>query len=83
MANLCREPGALSVYCPLDMKEMLIASAPKLFFETDHFKGWPAVLVRMEAIDDDALRGRIEAAWEMRAPKTLVKDRRAEKKDAR
>lgn len=79
LANLCREPGALSVFCPLELKEMLIASEPRFFFETDHFKGWPAVLVRMDAIDDDALRSRLVAAWELRAPKKLVKSWRAEK----
>jgi hypothetical protein len=73
LANPCREPGALSVYCPLPEKEMLIAAAPDLYFETEHFRNWPAVLVRMEAIDDATLKARLEAAWAARAPKALMK----------
>ena len=72
-ANPCREPGALSVYCPLELKAALIEARPDLYFDTDHFRGWPAVLVRMDAIDDETLRSRLEAAWAQRAPKKLLK----------
>ena len=36
--------------CPLEEKELLIAAAPEIYFETDHYKGWPAILVRIHAI---------------------------------
>ncbi len=64
LANLCREPGALSVHCPLELKEVLVQSRPDVYFDTPHFSGWPAVLVRMDAIDDDLLRDRLESAWQ-------------------
>ena len=54
---------------------MLIAAAPDLYFETDHYRNWPAVLVRMDAIDDATLKARLHAAWEARAPRSLVKAR--------
>jgi hypothetical protein len=72
-ANICSVPGALAVHCPLELKAMLIDAAPEFYFDTPHFKGWPAVLVRMEAIDDETLSSRLESAWAMRAPKRLVK----------
>ncbi len=77
LANPCREPRALAVHCWVGDKELLIAAAPDLYFETDHFRGWPAVLVRMDRIDDATLKARLTAAWEMRAPKKLVKAFRA------
>ena len=44
-------PDTLVVTCPLEEKEMLMAAAPGIYFETDHYRGWPAVLVRIEEID--------------------------------
>jgi hypothetical protein len=32
--------------CALDEKEVLMEAGAKVYFETDHYKGWPAVLVR-------------------------------------
>jgi hypothetical protein len=73
VANICREPGALAVHCPLELKQQLLEAAPDVFYDTAHFAGWPSILVRMDAVDDETLRSRIEAAWQMRAPKALVK----------
>ena len=72
-ANLCREPGALAVHCPLELKEHLLEAQPDFYFDTDHFRGWHAILVRMDAIDDDTLQARLESAWAAKAPKTLIK----------
>jgi hypothetical protein len=72
LAGPCRERGALAVHCPVELKEALIESRPDLYFDTDHFRGWPSILVRMEAIDDETLRARLEAAWEMRAPRRFL-----------
>jgi hypothetical protein len=73
LAGPCREPGALAVHCPVELKEHLIEARPDLYYDTDHFRGWPAVLVRMAAIDDETLGDRLEAAWRQRAPKKLLK----------
>jgi hypothetical protein len=77
-AGLSRVPGALWVLCPLDLKELLMAAEPDVFFETDHYRGWPAVLVRVEAADDETLAARLESAWAAKAPKKLVKAWQAE-----
>ena len=53
----------------LEMKEMLLASAPKVFFTTPHFDGYPAVLVRLPAICVKPLREILDEAWLARAPK--------------
>lgn len=57
----------------LDDKEILLAAQPDLFFETDHYKGWPAVLVRLAKISDARLKALIETAWRREAgPKLLA-----------
>lgn len=68
------------VMCPLDEKEMLLQAAPDIYFETDHYKGWPALLIRMEAASDDELRHRLERTWLTQAPKTKAKAWLAEQK---
>ncbi len=70
-----KEPGVLVVMCPLGLKEALMEAEPSLYFETPHYSGWPAMLVRLDAIDDERLRDRIECAWGEKAPKKLVKER--------
>src|SRR5690606_8415944 len=42
---LCRvkDPDTVVLICPLEEKELLIAAAPEIYFETDHYRGWPAV----------------------------------------
>jgi hypothetical protein len=53
-------------------KEALLASRPKWCFTTPHFKGYPAVLVRLDAIGVAELEGLIVEAWLARAPKKLA-----------
>ncbi len=64
-----KAPDLLYLPCPLDQKEVLLEMAPEIYFETDHYKGWPGLLVRLEAIGDDELGRRIEDAWRYRAPR--------------
>jgi hypothetical protein len=53
-------------------KEALLASDPEVFFTEPHYNGFPAVLVRLAAIDVDQLEELLTDAWRCMAPKTLV-----------
>jgi hypothetical protein len=57
-----------------DEKQALIAADPAKFFTDDHYRGFPAILVRLPAIDTDELAELIEDAWRIQAPKTLVRE---------
>jgi hypothetical protein len=54
------------------VKEALIADDPGVYFTTPHFNGYPAVLVRLDAIGDGELHELIVEAWLVRAPKRLA-----------
>ena len=54
-------------------KYALIDIGPDRFFTEPHYNGYPAILVRLDAIDPDELAGLILAAWRLQAPKSLVK----------
>lgn len=63
------------LHCPLEVKEMLIEMAPDIYFQTDHFKGWPGLLVRLDVVTDEELSLRLEDAWRFKAPKKLAAKR--------
>jgi hypothetical protein len=67
-----KDRDTLVVRCAVEEKALLIEAAPDIYFETDHYKGWPAVLVRLSKIDDAELRHRLERAWRLQAPAKLV-----------
>ena len=53
-------------------KQMLIASDGDKFFTEPHYNGFPAVLVRLPAVDVDELAELITDAWRCQAPRALV-----------
>ena len=66
-----KEAGILVLHCPLDVKELLMEMAPEIYYQTDHYKGWPGLLIRLDVITDDELSLRLEDAWRFKAPKSL------------
>lgn len=60
----------------LDSVEMLIETDPDSFWQTPHYRGWPAVLVRFGSPDIDRVRAMIEQSRDWSAAKTPVKPRR-------
>jgi hypothetical protein len=55
-------------------KEELIAAEPDIYFTEPHYNGYPAVLVRLAAIDVDELRELLTDAWLVQAPKGLARE---------
>lgn len=72
-------PDVLAVSCPLERKEMLIAAAPAIYFDDDHYRGYPAVLVRLPAVAKREIAGLIADAFQIQAAKP-VKRKTAKKK---
>jgi hypothetical protein len=57
---------------PFVIRDHLLQSAPAVFFLTDHYQGYPTVLVRLAALDRAHLGELLEEAWRQAAPKHLV-----------
>lgn len=66
-----KDPETLVFHCPVAEKQMLITAAPRIYFETDHYKGWPAVLVRLAKASDRELGICLRRAWRAAAPARL------------
>jgi hypothetical protein len=57
----------------VEEQDFLCEMAPDLYYITPHYKGYPAVLARPSKLGKKEARGRLEKAWRLKAPKTLVK----------
>ena len=50
------EPGSLVVRVDFDDRAELLAAAPDVYYVTDHYRGYSAVLVRLFRVTHDVLR---------------------------
>ena len=78
-ARLHQSIDCLVLRADLLDREILMQSAPEVFFITDHYRNYPWILVRFAAVEKRALQDLIERAWRLVAPKTLVKKYDAER----
>jgi len=54
-------------------RSYLMQSHPKIFYITDHYRDYPWVLVRLNAVRRPMLKELVEGAWQRVAPKSLRK----------
>lgn len=70
-----REDGeSLAVKCGFDERDLRMQADPDTFFTSDHYRGYPTVLVRLSTVTVSDLRAVLEQAWRVNAPKRLVAD---------
>ena len=62
----------LVVMCDVDEKPALIATHAALF-ETPHYEGYGAMLVRLDDASNELISDVLEDAWRQKAPVTLIK----------
>jgi len=74
--NRGRVEGAIVTRAPDEERDLLIAARPDAYFVTPHYLGWEAVLVRLDAVDEDELAGRIEDSWDFISRKKPVRPRK-------
>jgi hypothetical protein len=48
---------------------------PAAFFSTDHYRGYPTVLVRLKTVNPQDLHDVLEQAWRVNAPRKLLSAR--------
>jgi hypothetical protein len=72
-ARLRDDDAVLGLPTTIADRDVFTQIAPEIYFITDHYRSYPAVLIRLAAIEADELAQRIEEAWRMKATKTMVK----------
>jgi hypothetical protein len=60
----------------LDTVEMLKETDPDTCWQTPHYEGWPAVLIRYDSPDPDRVKAMIDRSREWTAAKKPVKPRK-------
>ena len=63
----------LVVFSELEAKDEILAAFPDMAFETDHYTGYGAFLVRLADVEPDLLADWLEESYRLRAPKTALK----------
>jgi len=62
-ANRSAEPGSIVVRVDFDDRAELLAAAPNVYYVTDHYADYSAVLIRMSQVNADMLRDLLGMAY--------------------
>jgi hypothetical protein len=57
----------------LDEQDFLTESRPNVYYVTDHYRGYKAVLARLRPLTVSECRARLATAWHAVAPKSLLR----------
>jgi hypothetical protein len=63
---------SLVLHIDMDRREMLMRADPDAFYITDHYRAYPAMLIRLARVDREALRDLLEDAFRRHAPQRLI-----------
>lgn len=72
LARLREDGESLAVKCGFDERDFRMQADPAAFFTTDHYRGYPTVLVRLPQVRLSDLRAVLEQGWRTKAPKRLL-----------
>ena len=62
-ASRSAEPGSLVVRVDFDDRAELLAAAPDVYYVTDHYVDYNAILVRLSRVNPDMLRDLLDMAY--------------------
>ena len=72
LTRLWEDGETLVVRTSFEDRDHLLLAEPKVFFITDHYKGYPAVLVRLAQVKPKQLMELFDDAWRRYAPPRLL-----------
>ncbi len=67
--------GSLAIRCDFLDRQILLQANPEVFFLTDHYRGYPMILMRMEKASGRTMADVVDRAWRLVAPVALVRER--------
>ena len=70
------EPDTLVVRADLEAREAFIEDAPEIYYLTEYYRPYPLVLVRLQRVDQEALRELLSSSHRLTLPKTQLQGRR-------
>ncbi len=76
-ARLREDGDSLVLRVDFDSRDAMLQSQPRIFYITDHYRDYPAVLVRLSAVRILQLRELLADSWCYMAPKARLAKRSA------
>jgi hypothetical protein len=67
------EPDSLVVCVDFDDRAELLAGEPDVYYITEHYAGYPSVLVRLARVNPDALRDLVGMAYKFVTRKAVAR----------
>ncbi|MEO8636668.1 MAG: MmcQ/YjbR family DNA-binding protein [Gemmatimonadales bacterium] len=71
-ARVWEDGETLVLKVDFDSRDAMLKAQPGIFFVTDHYRGYPAVLARLSMVKNPQLRILLEDSWRFTAPKKLL-----------
>jgi len=72
LARLKEDGASVAIKIDFADRDVLLELDPAAFYLTDHYRPYPAMLVRLKEVRLDLLPRLLEQAWRLQAPKGLV-----------
>jgi hypothetical protein len=72
MLRMWEDGETLVAKVPMARRAELLEADPDVFFLTDHYRTYPAVLINLLNVSEGVLRERIAVAWRCVAPAKLA-----------
>jgi hypothetical protein len=83
MVRLKEDGETLVVRCDMVSRDLMLKAEPTLFFITDHYRDYPAILVRLSRVSEPRLRELLEDAWQfVTTPRAAPRSGRAPRRGA-
>jgi hypothetical protein len=73
LARLREDGETLAIKIDYAEREFRIMASPEVFFVTDHYVGYPMMLVRLPLVQAEDLHTLLAQGWRMIAPKRLLR----------
>jgi hypothetical protein len=73
--NKAAEPDSLVVRIDFEQREGLLSDAPETYYVKPHYIPYPCVLVRLNHIDQDALKELLHASWQFVSSRSQKRSR--------
>jgi hypothetical protein len=72
LARLKEDGESVALKIDFSERDVLLELDPRAFYLTDHYRPYPAMLVRLKEVRRDMLERLLEQAWRGQAPKSLL-----------
>jgi len=72
LARLKEDGESVAIKIGFSDRDVLLELDPAAFYLTDHYRPYPAMLVRLRQVRLDLVEQLLEQAWRLQAPKSLL-----------